>query len=284
MRLAVAARWYWVVQGNLSEGRRFFDGILERTVGAPKELRARALVHAAIFPFRLGENRLAADLLQESLDLYRELGDEEGIARSTAELGGIAIAEGDLDRGAKLYEETLPLLRKQGNLARVAVALGNLGTIAHMRGEYPTAVGYYRESIGASRSAGDEDGVGVNLHNLARSELALGRVDAGLAALRESLGIARRLNYRELIAYLLGGFAELAMIEDDPTRAATLLGASDHLFAEIGAIPSPDEAQVQERVAAYVVAALGEERVAELRAAGAASTLDDLLEDVASRA
>ena len=74
------------------------------------------------------------------------------------------------------------------------------------------------------------------------------------------------------------------MIEDDPGRAATLLGASDHLFSEIGAVPSPDEAQVQERVAAYVLDALGAERVAELRADGAASTLDELLEDVASRA
>jgi hypothetical protein len=63
-----------------------------------------------------------------------------------------------------------------------------------------------------------------------------------------------------------------------------MLGASDHLFAEIGAIPSPDEAQVQERVAAYVVDALSADRVAELRAAGAAAALDELLEDVASRA
>jgi tetratricopeptide (TPR) repeat protein len=284
VRLAVAARWYWVVQGNLSEGRRFFESVLEHTAGAPKELRARALVHAAIFPFRLGDNRLAEGLLQESLDLYRQLGDEEGIARATAELGGIAIAEGDLDRATALYEESLPLLRKLGNLARVAVALGNLGTIAHMRAEYETAVDYYDESIEASRSAGDSDGVGVNLHNLARSELALGRVEPGVAALRESLGIARNLGYRELIAYLLGGFAEVAMIEDEPARAATLLGASDQLFSEIGAIPSPDEAEVQERVAAYVLDALGAERVAELRAAGAASTLDDLLEDVASGA
>jgi tetratricopeptide (TPR) repeat protein len=241
-------------------------------------------VHAAIFPFRLGDNRLAEGLLQESLDLYRQLGDEEGIARATAELGGIAIAEGDLDRATALYEESLPLLRKLGNLARVAVALGNLGTIAHMRAEYETAVDYYDESIEASRSAGDSDGVGVNLHNLARSELALGRVEPGVAALRESLDIARNLGYRELIAYLLGGFAEVAMIEDKPARAATLLGASDQLFSEIGAIPSPDEAEVQERVAAYVLDALGAERVAELRAAGAASTLDDLLEDVASGA
>ena len=284
VRLACAARWWWVVQGHLSEGRRFFDAAFEHTLDGPKELRARALVQGFLFPFRQGDTRLAKALVQESLDLYRELGNEEEVARAIAELGGIAIAEEDLDTAAARYEEAVPLFREQGHPSRVAAALGNLGTVAHMRRDYPTAVGYYEEAIELAKETGDSDGVAVNFHNLARSELARGRAGEGLEALRESLAIARRIGYREVIAYCLGGLAELAMIEADPERAATMLGASDHLFAEIGAIPSPDEAEVQERVAAYVVDALGAERVDELRAAGAATALDELLEDVASRA
>jgi len=283
VRLAVAARWYWAVQGHLSEGRRVFDGLFERTKGAPKELRAPALVHGAIFPFRQGETRLAADLLQESLDLYRELGDEEGIARAIAELGGVAIAEGDLDRAAELYEEAVPLFHRQGKSSREGASLGNLGTIAHMRGDYATAVRYYDEAIELAREAGDSDGAAVSFHNLARSELAQGHAERGLEALRESLALARRLGYREVIAYGLGGLAELAMIEDDPERAAMMLGASDQLFLDIGAVPSPDEAESRERVAAYALEALGEVRIAELQAAGAALDLDELLEGVASR-
>ncbi len=284
VRLACAARWWWVVQGHLSEGRRFFDAAFEHTLDGPKELRARVLVQGFLFPFRQGDTRLAKALVQESLDLYRELGNEEEVARAIAELGGIAIAEEDLDTAAARYEEAVPLFREQGHPSRVAAALGNLGTVAHMRRDYPTAVGYYEEAIELAKETGDSDGVAVNFHNLARSELARGRAGEGLEALRESLVIARRIGYREVIAYCLGGLAELAMIEADPERAATMLGASDHLFAEIGAIPSPDEAEVQERVAAYVVDALGAERVDELRAAGAATALDELLEDVASRA
>jgi len=284
VRLAVAARWYWVLKGHLSEGRRVFDGIFERTLGAQPELRALALVHGAIFPFRRGDTQTAAALLQESLDLYRELGDEEGIARAMAELGGVAIAELDLDRAAELYGECVPMFRSQGKLSRVAASTGNLGTIAHMRGDHATAVGYYREAIDASRAAGDEDGAAVNLHNLGRSEIALGNPDAALAALSESVAIARRLGYREVIAYCLGGFAEVAMGEGDPAGAAALLGASEELFAEIGATPDPDEAQVQERVAADVVEALGEERATQLRAGGAAQTLEQLLDRAASRA
>jgi tetratricopeptide (TPR) repeat protein len=284
VRLAVAARWYWVLKGHLSEARRVFEGIFVRTSGAPKELRALALVMGALFPFRQGDTRTAAAMLQESLDLFRELGDEEGIARATAELGGVAIGELDLDRAAALYEECVPLLRAQGNLSRLAVAVSNLGTIAHMREEHATAIAHYHEAIEVSREACDEDGVAVNLHNLGRSELQLGRTGEGLAALRESLGIAQRLGYREVIAYCLGGFAEVAMIEDDAERAATLLGASEHLFGEIGRIPDPDEARVQARVAEFVTEALGGDRAAELRAEGAGQTLDQLLEGVASRA
>jgi tetratricopeptide (TPR) repeat protein len=284
VRLAVAARWYWVLKGHLSEGRRFFDGIFRRSETAPKDLRALALVQGAIFPFRQGDNRRAADLLQESLDLYRELGDEDGLARATAELGGVAIGELDLDRAAALYEEAVPLFRSQGKPSRVAASLGNLGTIAHMRREYATAVDYYREAIELAKTVGDIDGAAVNYHNLARSELALGRAEAGLEALRESLAIARRLGYREVIAYCVGGLAEVAMIEGEPERAATLLGASEALFSELGVVPSPDETESQQRVTDYVVDAFGAERVAELRAEGAGRSVDELLDRVASEA
>jgi predicted ATPase/DNA-binding SARP family transcriptional activator len=283
VRLATAARWWWVVQGHLGEGRRFFDGVFERTVGGPRELRAQALVQGVIFPFRQGDLGLVKDLLQESLDLYQELGDEEGIARSTAELGGVAIAEGDLDRAAELYEAVVPLFRKQGHVGRMAASLGNLGTIAHMQGDYATAVGYHGEAVELAKSSGDIDGAAVNLHNLARSELARGRAGPGLEALRESLAIARQLGYREVIAYGLGGLAELAMIEADPERTATMLGASEQLFREIGAVPSPDDTETRERIAAYAVEQLGAERVAELLEEGAALDIEELLEGVASR-
>ena len=284
VRLAITARWWWVVQGHLSEGRRFFDEAIEHAAGGSKELRAAALVQGFIFPFRQGDSRIAAGYVQKSLELYRELGDEEGIARAIAELGGIAIHEGDLDRARERYEEAVPLFRQQGRQSRVAAALGNLGTIAHMQHDYATAVGYYDEAIELAKGSGDIDGAAVNLHNLARSELALGRAEAGLEALRESLAIARDLGYREVIAYGLGGLAELAMIEDDPERAATMLGASEQLFHEIGAVASPDEAESRERVDAYALGELGPERLAELRAVGAELDLDELLENVASRA
>jgi hypothetical protein len=74
------------------------------------------------------------------------------------------------------------------------------------------------------------------------------------------------------------------MIEGEPERAATLLGASEALFSELGVVPSPDETESQQRVTDYVVDAFGAERVAELRAEGAGRSVDELLDRVASEA
>ena len=283
VRLAVGARWFWVIRGHLSEARRFFEGLFARTLEAPKPLRALAIVHGATFPFRQGEGRLAAQLWQEALDLYRELGDDDGASRAIAELGAAAIAESKLDRAASLYEEAAALFREQGRTPRLAVALANLGAIANMQHDHTTAVDYLTEAIALSREARDDDGLSVALHNLARAELALGRPDEGRSALLESLALSRRLGYREVIAHSLGALGDLARMEDDAERAALMLGASEHLFGEVGAALDAEEAESRERVGAFIAEALGADRAAELRAAGAALTLDELLEGVAFR-
>jgi hypothetical protein len=147
-----------------------------------------------------------------------------------------------------------------------------------MRGDPEGAVVRFAKAIELFRSANDQDGVAVQTHNLGRGNLKLGRLDSARDALRESLEIGRRLGYREVIAYCLGGLAELAMLEDDAERAATMLGASQHEFGEIGAALDPEEAESQERVAAYAAEQLGPARADELRAAGAAVELDDVLD------
>lgn len=65
--------------------------------------------------------------------------------------------------------------------------------------------------------------------------------------------------------------------EQDPEQAATLLGAAEQLFRDVGAAIDPDETQTQQKVLAFAVERLGTERVDELCAAGAARPLDKLI-------
>jgi predicted ATPase/DNA-binding SARP family transcriptional activator len=278
VRLAVASRWFWVVRGYLSEGRRYFDRLVLRTADAAKPLRARVVMNAGTFPFRQGDLDVAQGLWEEALDLSRELGDNDEVGRSIAELGGVAIAKGDLERASALYEESLPIFREQGSEGRLAVALSNLGAIANMRDDPATAVDFLSEAASLSREIGDEDSLGIALHNLARSQLTLGRTADGHAALLESLGIARKLGYRELTAYCLGGLAQLAMLGDDPEQSARMLGASERLFAEVGAAIDPDETETQLEVLTWAIETIGVEAVEELRTTGAELPIDELVQ------
>jgi len=67
-------------------------------------------------------------------------------------------------------------------------------------------------------------------------------------------------------------------------RAAVVLGASEGVCSEVGGVGSACEAEWQQRVTDYVLEGLGPERAAELRSEGAALTLDELLDHVASGA
>ena len=85
-----------------------------------------------------------------------------------------------------------------------------------------------------------------------------------------------------MIAYCLGGMAELALVLRDEERAAELLGASENFFAEIGAAIDPEESEARERVRNELYAALGRDRTDELCTRGAARPALELATTLAS--
>jgi predicted ATPase/DNA-binding SARP family transcriptional activator len=277
LRLASAARWFWVLRGHLGEGRRFFDLVVERTVDAPPEMRARAVGHAGVFPFRQGESDRARALYEEAVGIYERIGDVDETGRYYAELGAVALSEEKLEESTAFLERGAEIFRQRGDKYRLSVALSNLGAIANIRRDPAAAVRYFEEAIALVRGGGDRDSLAISLHNVSRSLMALGDLSGARDALTESLAIGRDLGYQEVVAYCLGGFAELAMHEEDAVRAATFLGGATRLFEDVGSVIDPDETETQQKVLAFIVEKLGAERAAELRAVGAERPLDELL-------
>ena len=79
--------------------------------------------------------------------LYRELGDEEGVAVVSVELGQVARAQGEHERAAALSEEGLTLSRKVGELRATAIALNTLGHVERWRGDIGRAAARYEQSL-----------------------------------------------------------------------------------------------------------------------------------------
>jgi len=97
---------YWWLSGHISEGRRWIEEPLASEPVMPATYRARLLTLAATLGQAIGDfdsSRLGND---ESMELFRELGDTDGMyfAMGTAAL--IALAQGQPDKALPLMEES----------------------------------------------------------------------------------------------------------------------------------------------------------------------------------
>ena len=90
-------------------------------------------------------------LAQESLALFRELGDRRGIALSLDRLGMAAWRRGDFAAARVLMEEDLALFRAIADQGRVAWSLFTLGLLNAKQGEYTRACALFEESVALFR-------------------------------------------------------------------------------------------------------------------------------------
>jgi predicted ATPase/DNA-binding SARP family transcriptional activator len=273
VRIATALSRYWLLRGDLTEARREFEGLIERSKDADPALRARIYVHAGLYPYRQGDVERSKEQWTIALELFRELGDEVEEGRCLAELGSVAVYEGEFDRAEQLYQESVDHFRTQGQTVRLCIALSNLGALASMRGDYEAAARFQAEVLLPQREIGDRDGLAVSLHNFGRTEVKRGNRDHARELLGESLELGIELGYKEVIAYCLQGAAELA----EPEHAAILCGASLAILDEIGVPLGGDEETDYEKTFARLVEALGEARVERLLAEGRSAPRDEIL-------
>jgi predicted ATPase/class 3 adenylate cyclase len=251
LRLAGALRVLWHVHGHFTEGRGWLQTMLARSPDAPAAARADARAGAALLAYRQGDHDGATALFEESLVLFRSLGDSRGTAHALQTLGQIAVARGDLERAGPLLEEALEWCRRAGDNRVAAMALNTIGEVARCRGDYEGARASYEAGLALRREVGDRSGLAVSLGNLGHIALHEGNARRAALLFREALELARELRHKLAAAEYLSGLAGVAVAEGQPVRAARLLGAADGLLSVLGApLSPPDAAEFEESKAA----------------------------------
>ena len=241
LRLAGALAPFWYVRGHLSEGRGWLEGLL----GAARDLeidgevraaRAKALYGAGLLAGAQSDHARAIARYEESLALFRALGDRRGIADALSNLGTVAFQQGEHGRAAALHEEALALRRASGDRRGVATSLNNLGVVAQTVSEYGRAAMYFEETLGLYRELGAARGIAITLSNLGYAAWHQGAYARAAALTEESLALRRELGDREGIAIALTNLGEIACLQGDLARAAALQAESLALFQELGAM------------------------------------------------
>jgi predicted ATPase/DNA-binding SARP family transcriptional activator/DNA-binding CsgD family transcriptional regulator len=234
LRLGVALSRFWYARGYLSEGRRWLEEGLS-VVGdtASALVRAKALGEAGALADYQGDFEQARVAHEASLDIYRGLGNERGIATSLRNLGSVAASQGHYGRATELLGESLTLLRQSGTDTDVVRVLIRLGTLAISRGEHERSVAWFEEALSLARKTGDVIMVAVSLNNLGHVTLLRGDPERATALFEECLAREREVGEAHGIAISLINLGLAALARGDHGRATELLLESLTVLREV---------------------------------------------------
>lgn len=318
LRLAGALGLFWEAHGYFSEGRERLSAVLASKIGRRRTVaRAKLLARAAELAYRQSDYPATTELAGESLEISREVADEQGIASALIKLGDAATEVGDYATAAERFEEALTIWRQledERGMARALINLGyaalragdyqlanarleealslhrylndirgigfalsGLGDVAVHQGDYARAKQLVGESLELRRQAGNKWGIGVSLGTLGLVAMRQGDWKQAVVQLAESLEVRREIGDKSGSAWCLERLAEIAQASGKPEKAVRMFGAAAALRASIGSVMDPVDRPDYATRLSTLGSELGERRFAAAWAEGGALTQEQAI-------
>ncbi|UJB73022.1 tetratricopeptide repeat protein (plasmid) [Acaryochloris sp. 'Moss Beach'] len=155
--------------------------------------RADQLLDLGIEHFNKGQFREAKAAWEEALNLYRQIGDQQGVANSLNNLGEAYRSLGEYAQAIDYYQQSMVIMRKIGDQKGVANSLNNLGTAYYYLGEVAQAIDYHQQSLVIEQKIGNQQGVAGSLNNLGAAYGSLGEYAQAIDYYQQSLVIKRKI-------------------------------------------------------------------------------------------
>ena len=269
---------YWYLHAHLNEGRRWLT--LARDLYPERsKVRAKVLTGSGILAWQQADYQEARGYFEESLPIWRELKERDGLAETLHFSGHLAFDQRDYDTARTLFvesleyyqevgdtqrtltltsdmglvdyhlgdyvvararfEETLRHWREIGNQEAEADVLNRLGDLVRVEGDLDLAQTLYEESLGLFRTMNVKLGIASGLHKLGIVARHKGDIKRASKLLVKSLMLQQEAGNKQGIVECLAGLAGVALAEEDHRRAAVLFGAAEALLKAIGAPLAP---------------------------------------------
>ena len=226
---------FWEVRGPVELGRRWLAAALAAAgPDAEPRLRAVALHGAARMALVQGDQEAQLACQQESLAIWRSLGDLAAVARCLGEIGAAEHVRGDYAAARACYTEVLELGSRGANDAVTARSLSGLGRLALFQNDLVQATAYYEESMARFAAIGDLRRATTILGNLGVVAFQQGQLDLALSRLREHLANARRLGDRKLIGGALVNLGDTLYSVGELSESASVLRQALEIAGQIG--------------------------------------------------
>ena len=235
LALAGALAPFWLVRGPIALARTALDAALAAAgPAADRRLRAIALDGAGQLAAVQADHDAQRGYQQESLAIWRELGDDARVASTLSDLGSAAHFRGEYPLAQALHAEALELAERTGDAQQTGQALSGLGRLALHQGDLDQATAYYTQSMARFAAIGDLRRATLILGNLGVVAINSGDLALAEKRLTEHLDNARRLGDHKLTSGALTNLGLVAYQAGDLDRAAGLHQQALELSEQLG--------------------------------------------------
>ncbi len=155
---------------------------------------------------------------------------------------------GNTLRARELLEQSLEFFRRLEDDRGVASLLGNLGDLAAVVGDYERAISLSRQSLAILERLHDPQSTAWQLTNIGSFEIKRGNLEAARPALRRALELLHEHQDDWLSANCADSLSRFALAQQDWAAAYRLALFADGIFAAIGVPRQPPDEIDRERV------------------------------------
>ncbi|MCS7222748.1 MAG: tetratricopeptide repeat protein [Anaerolineae bacterium] len=172
---------------------------------------------------RRGEFKAAAQELEESLRLSREMRYRENEGCLYHNLGTTYELIGDIERSTSYFQQALQYYEAVDRPWALANTLNSIGVSYYYRGEYEEAQKALEKALAKAREAGYTRIEAYALASLGDLYRDLGRLDEATQAYKDGLEIAQQVNESFIKVYILTALGDVYRMQGKRQRAQDLL-------------------------------------------------------------
>jgi hypothetical protein len=249
--------------------------VLARETELSSRGRASALGARGYLAFWQGDPQAASSDLAAALELFRQLGDDDGIGYCSGGLGMFAMFASGGATGEDQLREAERLLVQCGDKWGSVMLQNGLNWSRLLSPVLPDSDHEYRSTLDQAKAFGTPHQIAVAQANLGRYHVYRGDAGHALPHLHASLETIARMGHKGGVVYMLDAIAEGSLLLGDVERAVRLQAAAQTIREVIGAPALPAAAERNRRNLDRLKAELDEDRFNEAWAEGAAMSVDE---------
>jgi len=219
----------------------------------------------------------ATDFSRESLRLYRELGHLSGMIGSLTALSRLTMWRGDFSSPTPWLEEAILISRQLGDVTSEEEPLITLGNLAYWQGNYQLAIAYHQEVLTLCERVGDHfQYLWAHIH-MAYPVLRQGDIHQARELFEASIRSTQKAGLLIGLVFSVEGLASLNVNQGQVERATRLFAWADAMREKIGDYRPPVEQVSVDKDLAVIHTKVADAEYAHLLAEGRTMTVEQAI-------